>query len=142
MEEKEREVMIRFLINFRDTLAQIVERINEFLEESVPKKGFSTKLLAPSGDLLAEVYESAREVRFEISPDFRIPLNNAILQDFLVKNVLEGIRGKGLSYRVEDEGGKLKAITVEGAVPPNDVDSLRRAVAWTLLKAGGGEYGA
>jgi hypothetical protein len=141
VDEKEREALARFLVGFRNSLVDIVEQINEFLDETVPKKGFATNLVGPSGDVLAEIFESPTEVKFEIAPTHMIPVNDLTVQNFLIKKVLNKIKEKGLNYHVEDEGGKLKSITVEGPVTHEDMDTLRKTIAWTILKVetrGGG----
>jgi len=141
MDEREREALARFLVGFRNSLVDIVEQINEFLDETVPKKGFATKLVGSSGDLLAEIFESTTEVEFEIAPTHRIPVNDVTVQNFLIKKVLNKLKEKGLNYHVEEDGGKLKNITVEGSVTREDMDTLRKTIAWTILKVetrGGG----
>ncbi|WP_309491856.1 hypothetical protein [Candidatus Hecatella orcuttiae] len=105
-------------------------------------------LTARDGTLLANVYLAENFLKAVPEENLKLNVNTPPFQQFLVRKVLNGMAaqdreavsagkidpGEALSFRVKDEGGLIKEITVENYRDQKRLATLKNALRWTLEK--------
>lgn len=141
MSSLELEERKRLLVEMREQLLSIVENINKELSKIELEEGPSTQLVDPTGKPLAKVFERENEIVFRIYATFRVPIDDVTVKNFLIKKILDGLKDKGFSYEVHDVEGLVREIVVKGELTKEDVEMLRRTIAWVILKSRSGGDG-
>jgi hypothetical protein len=138
MEDRQREALMRLAVSMRKNLAAVVDELDIFIRQ-LGTEGTVECLTAPDGKLLAEIFESADQLEFKIAEVHQIPLNDVSVQNFLIKKVLVELKKRGIAYTLDHRNGLLKTIMVKGDLTEEDVKTLKRTIAWTILKVQRGE---
>ena len=133
---EDRATVKRMIVVIRDSLVDLVGQLNLLLSELDDQKAPSTKLVSPEGDVLAEVYEGENTQEFVIASKFLVPLRDATVQNFFVKKILDTLKPKNVTYQLEEQDGKLARITLTGNITQEDLQTVRKTLAWTLRKVG------